>query len=523
MSTALINNLNNNSLAARLRLQHQGKNLVMKYEYNRDARSLYFELHRFYTESTQASLDAQNVMTWLTTARLGNGKWRRTTYEFVLHFEEKVDQYNSLCRTNQSAINDHQTMTLLQNAVSPIRELSNVSQQLEILFMTSGVTADYMQYRNLLLSACSQYDRSRAQANTTVNVHNAEVTSEFTSDHDDQHSECDHNMDDDLSTSEDNADDDMHDVNMMQRFVNQLRLNKETWNTISSTDQAAWDKLSPEGKQTILNFVSKNLKKKPPSSKKPFLKKRSTNQVDINHSSVETSNQQDSPKDDFPPPSHDDATLIINNLMSEKHPASIPRLLSSDQKSPPSTKPSKSHDGSMKINTLQYIVRKQVRHSGGALIDRGANGGIAGTDTRIIERTPHYCDLSGIDNHEMTHVPIVTAGATVRTNRGYVILIMHNYAKVPDHKTIHSSHQLADNGIIVDDRHKMESGTHSITTPEGYIIPLSFRHGLPYMAMRPYTDSEFRQLPHVNAPIPEGHTLLGNGTKKAKGREHGTY
>ena len=47
---------------------HQGKNLVMKYEYNRDARSLYLELHRFYTESTQASLDAQNVMTWLTTA-----------------------------------------------------------------------------------------------------------------------------------------------------------------------------------------------------------------------------------------------------------------------------------------------------------------------------------------------------------------------------------------------------------------------------------------------------------------------
>ena len=49
----------------------------------------------------------------------------------------------------------------------------------------------------------------------------------------------------------------------------------------------------------------------------------------------------------------------------------------------------------------------------------------------------------------------------------------------------------------------MESGSHSITTPEGYIIPLSFRHGLPYMAMRPYTDSEFWKLPHVVLTSPE--------------------
>ena len=133
----------------------------------------------------------------------------------------------------------------------------------------------------------------------------------------------------------------------------------------------------------------------------------------------------------------------------------------------------------------------------GALIDRGANGGIAGTDTRIIARTRHYCDLSGIDNHEMTHVPIVTAGAKVRTNRGYVILIMHNYAKVPNHKTIHSAHQLADNGVKVDDRHRIENGSHSITLPGNYEIPLSFRHGLPYMIMHPYTDSEFQDLPHV--------------------------
>ena len=67
-------------------------------------------------------------------------------------------------------------MTLLQNAVSPIRELANVRQQIEILYMANGAAADYMQYRNLLLSACSQYDRSRVQSITTVHVNNVEFT-----------------------------------------------------------------------------------------------------------------------------------------------------------------------------------------------------------------------------------------------------------------------------------------------------------------------------------------------------------
>jgi hypothetical protein len=67
----------------------------------------------------------------------------------------------------------------------------------------------------------------------------------------------------------------------------------------------------------------------------------------------------------------------------------------------------------------------------GALIDRGANGGIAGNDCRVIEvndQPQRYVDVEGIDRHIMERCRLVTAGAVTHSNGGPVILIMHQYA-----------------------------------------------------------------------------------------------
>ena len=49
----------------------------------------------------------------------------------------------------------------------------------------------------------------------------------------------------------------------------------------------------------------------------------------------------------------------------------------------------------------------------------------------------------------------------------------------------------------VDDRSIKVGGEQSIRTLEGYVAPLSFREGLTYIAIRPYTNEEYRDLPHV--------------------------
>jgi hypothetical protein len=48
---------------------------------------------------------------------------------------------------------------------------------------------------------------------------------------------------------------------------------------------------------------------------------------------------------------------------------------------------------------IQYSVSQASRRKKSSLIDRGANGDIAGIDTRVLERHPHRTvDIRGIDN-----------------------------------------------------------------------------------------------------------------------------
>jgi len=74
----------------------------------------------------------------------------------------------------------------------------------------------------------------------------------------------------------------------------------------------------------------------------------------------------------------------------------------------------------------------------------------------------------------MTDLPIVTASGGVPTQRGHVLIILHqSYAHIG--KTIHLSVQLGHFQNVVDDRFiKIPGATQSITTLEGYTIPLHF-------------------------------------------------
>ena len=64
----------------------------------------------------------------------------------------------------------------------------------------------------------------------------------------------------------------------------------------------------------------------------------------------------------------------------------------------------------------------------GALVDRGANGGIAGNDAKILSYTDRVINVTGIDNHQLTDIRIGTVAAHAVSQRGPVILIMHQFA-----------------------------------------------------------------------------------------------
>ena len=47
--------------------------------------------------------------------------------------------------------------------------------------------------------------------------------------------------------------------------------------------------------------------------------------------------------------------------------------------------------------TYHVAQAKQAKH--GSLVDRGANGGLAGSDVRVLSTSSRKCTVTGIDNH----------------------------------------------------------------------------------------------------------------------------
>ena len=133
-----------------------------------------------------------------------------------------------------------------------------------------------------------------------------------------------------------------------------------------------------------------------------------------------------------------------------------------------------------------------------SLVDRGANGGMAGADVRLLETGEKSADVRGINNHTVTNLPISTVAGVVHSQYGPVIAIMHQYAYHGKGKTIHSSTQIDHYGNIVDDRStKVPGGRQCIKTIDGYVLPLQIRAGLVYLDMHPPSDQELASLPYV--------------------------
>ena len=76
------------------------------------------------------------------------------------------------------------------------------------------------------------------------------------------------------------------------------------------------------------------------------------------------------------------------------------------------------------------------------MVDRGDNGGLAGTDMRIIQETDRKINIVGINDHELTGLVVVTAAALFDMQKGPVIRIFHEYAHLGKGRFIHDAGQM---------------------------------------------------------------------------------
>ena len=159
---------------------------------------------------------------------------------------------------------------------------------------------------------------------------------------------------------------------------------------------------------------------------------------------------------------------------------------------------------SAQIQACQCYRFQHANHTNQQLVDHGANGGLAGSDMRVIHRTYRKINIQGIDNHDVTGVDVVTAATLLNTSQGKVIGIFNEYAYLGKGSSIHSSGQLEWFKTNVDGKSVKVGGTQLITTLDGYSVPLIIKDGLAYAtSLGKPTDQDINTYPHVFFTSPD--------------------
>jgi hypothetical protein len=100
----------------------KGQELVRIHEEQFDAQKIYKELTEYHAKSTKAIQNASDLLSYITSHRLGEDTWSGNTESYVVHWKETVRQYHELIPVNQR-LAEEQQLVMLQNAVHPVPEL----------------------------------------------------------------------------------------------------------------------------------------------------------------------------------------------------------------------------------------------------------------------------------------------------------------------------------------------------------------------------------------------------------------
>jgi hypothetical protein len=139
-------------------LNDQGKAYVRQYTVTFNAQEVYKLLCAYVTRSTQSSLDSTEPFQYVTSAKLGDGKWKGTTHTFILNWQDQIRKYHDLVATSDKFPDTIQRI-MLENAVHQIPDQRAVKNQTAQIHTSTGNTINYTDYSELLVSAAVMYDK----------------------------------------------------------------------------------------------------------------------------------------------------------------------------------------------------------------------------------------------------------------------------------------------------------------------------------------------------------------------------
>ena len=458
-------------------LTDKGKEIIKAYLPTLDAQKAFNDLIKYAEKSTAAQISSGTLLKYLTSAKIDDGQWKGTTTGFIIHWKETVRKYHSKV-TNNEQFSDSQQKVMLQNAVHNIPELRQVKITAELQTALNGATLTFEQYNTLLQSAATQYDTASRSVQQKRSVYQTDITN-----HDDLY-----NIDTTVDTIHANM------TNSRTSFPSAPRLPNDQWKLLSQEERAAWNSLTKDTKSAILGL---NQTKPNPNQRQSFVHDVTSDEIDL---------PSDNDNDNVASPTD----ILVNSASSngDISPADIRKVLSTVNNSKPNQSTKQQEEINIngvkyrKVNKhVIYTVSEHKQDNNASLVDRGANGGIAGNDVRLIPSLSTHptktVNVMGIDNHQITSIPLASVGGISTSQHGPVILIFHQYAHYGKGKSIHSPIQMEFFHNQVNDRSIKTGGGQYIQTNDGYTFPLDIKDGLAYLPLRPFSDQEWEQLPHV--------------------------
>ena len=410
----------------------KGRELVKEFE--GDARSIILKLHHYHTKSNVAQHDIITLRTEITNLTL-NDSWKGTVRQFLSHFKEKLRLLDSLLPVSDQ-LPETTRLTFLLRAVQQNHDFRQIHVMDSVWrFKTDSTEAlTFDTYYNLLWDAAHQYDLHQTQKRPQRKAYSSQQ--EEISD-DDEYA----NAEEQLSTDPEPVEHSPYSV--YQSFLHP-KMPQESF-----LPHHIWETLSDSTKQMIVEHNKKvklnNPKPYPSGSKtkpNPTLGKPTPASNQVHQHS------QDEPTEE-PPPDTPVQTLV-NQCLAESgiDPTDIQNVMSVSE----AKRKISSHESPRQIQTHQRYVFAGVNQTNHQLIDRGANGGLAGADMRVIHTTPRKINIIGIDDHELTGLNVVAATALLDTQKGPIIGVFHEYAHLGKGRSIRAAGQMEWFNCQVDDR-----------------------------------------------------------------------
>ena len=459
-----------------------------------DAQLILELLHEHHTGNSQYSRSEINRITkYLTNIKLDD-TWRGTNESFLMHYNDQLRLLDSLVDPEEK-LPDNTRVTFLEYAVESVPDLRRVKITDNVLQaqLDSTRPITYKSYFDLLKDAAFHLDQATKRGNKIrrTNVH-------FSGPND----EGDHQnpLSDDLQAiQQEDVCSEPPEPLSYSVFQSHFQGSSTSSTQKIFLPKPIWEKLSKDQQQMIIDH-NRSLPKSGSSSiltpnKSPSpLPHKPTPQQTAKSQQVHTHQSDESTADSTKietTPSDPLLAMVHQSIHTSDDDASdITKVLSAKR--------------SRQIQVCKHYIVQHANHTNNQLVDRGANGGLAGSDMRVIYKTHRKINISGIDNHEVNGLDVVTAATLLNTSLGKVIGIFNEYAHLGKGSSIHSSGQLEWFKTHVDEKSIKVGGTQLITTLDGYSVPLLIKDGLAYATSlgRP-TDHDMDSYPHVFFTSPD--------------------